>query len=86
MRYSIEPRERRHVKGYGFLSFARNLDTHATKVAKNLNNKYGQKLADSAKTSTSDALKIASKRVIQETAEASGDLVGNFIADKVTSI
>ena len=24
MRYSIETRERRHVKGYGFLSFARN--------------------------------------------------------------
>ena len=28
MRYSIEPRERRHVKGYGFLSFARNIGTH----------------------------------------------------------
>ena len=24
MRYSIEPRERRCVKGYGFMSFARN--------------------------------------------------------------
>ena len=49
MRYSIEPTERRYVKGYGFLSFARNPGTHATKVAKNLNNKYGQKFADSAK-------------------------------------
>ena len=49
MRYSIKPRGKRYVKGYGFLSFARNLGTHATKVAKNLNNKYGQKLADSAK-------------------------------------
>ena len=39
MRYSIEPIERRYVKGYGFLSFARNLGTHATKVAKNLKNK-----------------------------------------------
>ena len=27
MRYSIEPRERRYVKGYGFLSFARNIGT-----------------------------------------------------------
>ena len=35
MRYSIEPRERIYVKGYGFLSFARILGTHATKVAKN---------------------------------------------------
>ena len=86
MRYSIEPRERRYVKGYGFLSFARNLGTHATKVAKNLNNKYGQKLADSAKKSATDALKIVGKRAIQKTDEASGDLVGNFIADKITSI
>ena len=69
MRYSIEPRERRYVKGYGFLSFAKIMGTHATKVAKNLNNKYGRKLADSAKKSTADALKIAGKRAIQKTAE-----------------
>ena len=86
MRYSIEPIEKRYVKGYGFLSFAKNLGTHATKVAKNLKNKYGLKLADSAKKSATDGLKTASKRAIQETAEASGDLVGNFIADKITSI
>ena len=86
MRYSIEPRERRYVKGYGFLSFARKLGTHATKVAKNLNNKYGQKLADSAKKSATDAFKIASKRALQKTAEATGDLVGNTIANKITSI
>ena len=49
MRYSIEPRERRYLERYGFLSFGRNLATHSIKVAKNLNNKYGQKLADSAK-------------------------------------
>ena len=65
MRYSIEPRERRYVKGYGFLSFARNLGTHSIKVAKNVNNKYGQKLADSAKKSATDAFKIASKRALQ---------------------
>ena len=86
MRCSIEPRERRYVKGFGFLSFARNIGTHASKVAKNLNNKYGQKLADSAKKSATDVLEIADKRAIQKTAEASGDLVGNFIADKITSI
>ena len=86
MRYSIEPRERRYVKGYGFLSFARTMGTHATKVAKYLNNKYGQKLVDSDKKSATDALKIAGKRAIQKTAEASGDLVGNFIADKIISI
>ena len=89
MCYSIETRERIYEKGCGFLSFARNLGIHATKVAKNLNNKYGQKLADSAKKSATDALKIAGKRAIQKTAEASGasgELEGNFIADKITSI
>ena len=36
MRYSIEPRGRIYVKGYRFLSFAKNIGTHATKVAKNM--------------------------------------------------
>ena len=85
MRYSIEPRERRHVKGYGFLSYARNIGTHASKVAKNMSNKYSQKLVDTAKKSATDAIKSASKRAIQKTAEATGDLVGNKIADKITS-
>ena len=85
MRYSIESRERRYVKGYGSLSFARNLGTHSITVAKSLNNKYGQKLADSAKKSATDAFKIAIKRAIQKTAEATGDLVSNKIADKITS-
>ena len=34
MRYSIESRERKYVKGYGFLFFATNIGTHAAKVAK----------------------------------------------------
>ena len=85
MRYSIEPRERRHAKGYGFLSFARNIGMHATKVAKNMSNKYSQKLVDTAKKSATDAIKSASKRAIQKAAEATGDLVGNKIADKITS-
>ena len=75
MRYSIEPTERRHVKGYGFLSFPRNL-----------NNKYGQKLVDSAKKSATDSFKDASKRAIQKTAEATGDLIGNKTADKITRL
>ena len=60
MRYSIEPRERRYVKGYGFLS--------------------------SAKKSATDAFKIASKRAIQKTAEATGDLVRHTIANEIASI
>ena len=79
MRYSIEPRDRTYVKGYGFLSFAKNMGTH-------LSNKYGQKLLDSAKKSTTNAIKTASKRAIQKTTEATGDLIGNKIADKITSV
>ena len=59
MRYSIEPRGRIDVKGYGFLSFTKNM-------GKCLSNKYGQKLIDSAKKSTTDAMKTASKRKIQK--------------------
>ena len=84
MRYSIEPRDRIYVKGYGFLSFAKNMGTHATKVAKNLSNKYSQNLLDCAKKSSTDGIKTASKRAIQKTAEATGDLIGNKIADRIT--
>ena len=68
-RYSIEPQDRIYVKGYGFLSFAKNM-------GKSLSNKYGQKLLDSAKKSTTDAIKTVSKRAIQKTAETTGDLIG----------
>ena len=79
MRYLTEPRDRIYVKGYGFSSFAKNM-------GKNLSNKYGIKLFDSAKKSTAYAIKTASKRAIQKTAEATGDLTGNKIADKITSV
>ena len=72
MCYSIEPKDRIYVKGYGFLSFAKN-------ISKTLSNKYSQKLLDSAKKYTADAIKTASKRAIQKIAEATGDLIGNKI-------
>ena len=77
MRYSIEPRDRIYVKRYGFLTFAKNL-------GKIESNKYGQKLIDSAKKSNKIAIKTAWKRAIQK-AEATGDLIGNKIPDKITS-
>ena len=57
MRDSIEPKDRIYVKGYGYLSFAKNM-------GKNFSNKYGQKLHNSVKKSTTDAMKTASKRAI----------------------
>ena len=75
MRYSIEPKDRTYAKGYGFLSFANKMS-----------NKYSQKPICSAKKSTTDTIETASKREIHETAEATGDLIGNKTAHKITSI
>ena len=58
----------------------------AENMDKGLSNKYGQKRLDSANKSTTDAIKTASKRAIQKKAEATGDVIGNKSADKITSI
>ena len=55
-------------------------------MCKSLSNKYGQTLFDSAKKSTTDAIRTASKRAIQKTAESTWDLIGNKIADKIISV
>ena len=55
MRYSTEPRFRKYVKGYGFLSFAGKF-----------NNKYGKKLMSTATKPGMDAAKTASKKVVQK--------------------
>ena len=75
MKYSTEPRFRKYVKGYGFLSFA-----------KKFGDKYGKILMDTATKTGIDATKTVSKRVVQKTAEETGDLIGNKRADKITSI
>ena len=75
MRYSTEPKYRKYVKGYGFLSFARKFD-----------DKYGKKLMDTATKTEIDATKTTSKRVVQKTAQAAVDLIGNKIANKITSL
>ena len=75
MRYSTQPKFRKYVKGHGFLPFT-----------KKIGNKYGKKLMDTATKIGIDAANTASKRVVQKNAEATGDLIGNKIADKVTSI
>ena len=78
MHYSIEPKNSIYVKEYGLLSFAKNMGTH-------LGNKYRKKSRESAKKSTTDPIKTGSKRAIQKTPEATGDLIGNKIVDKITS-
>ena len=72
MRYSTQPKYRKYVNRYDFLSFERKFG-----------DKYGKKLMDTATKIGIDAAKTASKRVVQKTAKARGDLIGNKIADKI---
>ena len=69
---SIEPRTRKYVKEFGFLSFARNLC-----------NKYRKQLLDTAIETELDALKATSKKVVHKAAEAAGEFIRNKIADKI---
>ena len=55
MRDSVESRDRRYVKAYGFLSFAQNMGSH-------LSNKSIQKLLDSAKKFATDPKTSRSNR------------------------
>ena len=48
--------------------------------------KYGKKLIDTATKTGIDPTKTASKRVVQKTTEAAGDLIGNKITDKIISL
>ena len=75
IRYSTESKCRKCVKGYNFLSFA-----------KKFGEKYGRKLIDTATKTGIAAAKTVSKRVVQKTTEATEDLIGNKIFDKITSL
>ena len=65
------------------MDFARNMSKNICKI---LSSKYSQNFLDHAKQSATDAIKTASKRVIQKTAEAAGDLTASKIADKIIRV
>ena len=58
MCYSFEPRERRYVKGYGFISFAINFS-----------DKYSKSLMDKGIDVSKKFVKTAGKKILQETAK-----------------
>ena len=66
MIYSLEPKYRKYLQRYGILSFARKFV-----------DKYGKKLMNTATKTGIDVAKTVSKRVVQKTAEPTGDLIGN---------
>ena len=55
-------------------------------IGRNFSSKYGQKPLDHAKQSITDVLWNTLKRAIPNSAEATGDLIGNKIADKITKV
>ena len=56
MRYHVQPRDQIFVKGFGFLSFAKNRYKNTGKnISKTLSNKDSQKLLDHAEKSATDA-------------------------------
>ena len=73
MRYSIEPRERRYVKGYGFMSFTINFS-----------DKYSKSLIDKGNDVSKKFAKTAGKKILQKSAKATGDLHQKKCIKKIT--
>ena len=92
MRYSLEPHYRKYVQGQGFMSFARNIGNKygrkifgkSLDVGKSMKKKYGKKILDNNFSAGEDFAKIAGKKVLTKSAETTGDLIGNKIADRIT--
>ena len=83
MSHSVQRRDRISVKGYGFLSFAKNMGKNiGNTIYKNLSSTYSQKLLNHA----TDAFKTAPEKAIHKSAQATGDLIGNKIAYRITNI
>ena len=51
-----------------------------------MKNKYSKKIIDNSLSAGKDFAKIAGKKVLTKSAEATGDLIGNKIADRITKI
>ena len=67
MRYSVQPRDKIFVIGYGLLSFPKNMrENFGKNISKNVRSKYSQNFLDHAKQSATDALKTASKVETQQ--------------------
>ena len=88
MRYSLEPHYRRYVQGQGFMSFARNIGNKYGKkifdVCKSMKKNYDKKILDTSLSAGKNLAKIAGKKVLTKSAEATGDIIGNKIADRIT--
>ena len=98
MTYSKDNQIRKYVKGYGFMSFAKNFGSKYGKKFLNKGISASNRIKDTASTFNqskygkaiknqgSEFGKIAGKKILTKSAKATGDLIGSKIADKITSL
>ena len=98
MTYSKDDQIRKYVKGYGFMSFAKNFGSKygkkflnngisASKRIKDTASKFNQsKYGKILKNLGTELGKIAGKKILTKSAEAAGDLIGSKLVDKITSL
>ena len=92
MRYSLEPSYRGYVQGQGFMSFAKNIGNKygrkifhkSIDVGKPMKKECGKNVLDNSLSARKDFAKITGKKVLTKSAEATGDMIGNKIADRIT--
>ena len=98
MNYSKDNQIRKYVKGYGFMSLAKNFGRKYGKKFLNKGISASKRIKDTTsnlikanmgifkKKQGSEFGKIAGKKTVQKSAEATGDLIESKIADKITSL
>ena len=88
MRYLLEPSYRKYVQGQGFMSFAKNIgNKYGRKIfdkSIDVSNKYGKKILEKSMDASKDFGKIAGKKVLHKGAEATGEMIVNKVADRIT--
>ena len=88
MRYSLEPSYRKYAQGQEFMSFAKNIgNKYGRKIfgkSIDVSNKYGRKILDKSMDAGKDFAKIAGKKVFHKSAEATGEMIGIKVADRIT--
>ena len=80
--YSVQPRERVFVKGYGFFSFAKNMGKN---ISENISKNYiVRNFLIMLNNLPQMRLKLLQLEQFKKTAKVTGDLIGNKIANKIT--
>ena len=90
MRYQTDNKYRKYAEGYGFLSFETKFGNKCGKklmdTAINTKNIYSKKINDTTKKEVIKFTKTSGRRILDKSAIATGDLIVNKIADKITSL